>query len=297
MISMQHYSGPLPPMPSSCCKFVACLLAATAALPSAQASQSPRELVKLINAYRAAPGTCAGRHAEPVAPLEAVPALSSIRIGSGTFLEPALEKAGYPTDHAEAVSVDNVTEPADVMRALREHYCAKLLSTDISAIGAVRSAAGWDIVLARPHPARNLPAPGDIGDEVLAAVNAARARPRDCGTRHFAAAPPLRLNRELDTAAIHHSTDMAQLRYFSHQARDGSVVGDRAQEAGYRWRTIGENIASGQESARDAVEGWLDSPGHCENIMNAAFTEMGIGYAINPERGRVYWTQVLATGR
>ncbi|TWI65386.1 Cysteine-rich secretory protein family protein [Pseudoduganella lurida] len=276
---------------------LAAVFVATCAAPAAHASQSPRELVSLINAYRAAPGTCAGRPAAPVAPLDAAPALSGIRIGAGMFLEPALEQAGYPADHAEAMSITNVSDASDAMRTLREHYCTQLLSTDVSAIGAVRSAAGWDIVLARPHPERRLPAPGDVADEVLAAVNAARAQPRNCGSRHFAAAPPLRLSRQLDAAAVNHSTDMAELRYFSHQAKDGSVVGDRAIQAGYRWRAIGENIASGQESARAAVDGWLDSPGHCENIMNAAFTEMGIGYAVNPERGRVYWTQVLASAR
>jgi uncharacterized protein YkwD len=43
------------------------------------------------------------------------------------------------------------------------------------------------------------------------------------------------------------------------------------------------------------VGGWLTSPGHCANIMNRDFTEMGAAYAINPgrERGRVYWTQVF----
>ena len=69
---------------------------------------------------------------------------------------------------------------------------------------------------------------------------------------------------------------------------------DRALRAGYKWRTIGENIASGQRTAQEAVQGWLDSPGHCANIMNAAFAEMGVGYAVNPARGTLYWTQVLA---
>jgi uncharacterized protein YkwD len=47
------------------------------------------------------------------------------------------------------------------------------------------------------------------------------------------------------------------------------------------------------------VQGWLDSPGHCANIMNDDFTEMGAAYAVNTARepARIYWTQVLGTPR
>lgn len=250
------------------------------------------DLAKLINAYRAAPGTCAGTPAAAMPPLVVEPALSQIRIVSGTFLEPALEQAGYPTEHAEALFISGASEPAEAMAALREHSCARLLSGDVSAVGTIRVPDGWHVVLARPQD-RTLPAPEGVGEATLAAVNAARAVPRKCGDEQFAAAPPLRLNPALDAAALSHSEYMAQLRFFSHEQKDGSVVGDRAHDAGYTWRTIGENIASGQRTPKEAVEGWLDSPGHCANIMNAAFVEMGIGYAVSPKRGTLYWTQVL----
>lgn len=268
------------------------LLPAPAFALPAQAPHAPN-LAALINAYRAAPGSCAGTPAASVPPLAVEAALSQIRIVSGTFLEPALERAGYPVEHAEAVFISGAADAAEAMRTLREKYCALLLGTDVTAIGTIRVADGWHVVLARPER-RELPAPEGIGEETLAAVNAARAAPRQCGDRQFAAAPPLRLNPALDAAALSHSEYMAQVRYFSHQQKNGSVVGDRALRAGYKWRTIGENIASGQRTAQEAVQGWLDSPGHCANIMNAAFVEMGVGYAVNPVRGTLYWTQVLA---
>jgi uncharacterized protein YkwD len=92
---------------------------------------------------------------------------------------------------------------------------------------------------------------------------------------------------------------MASQRYFSHQGKDGRVVADRALQAGYRWRRIGENIASGQESPEEVVAGWLSSPGHCANIMDGRVAEMGAAYAINSagETLRVYWTQVFAAPR
>lgn len=276
----------------SAASVAALLLPACALALPTRAPHAP-DLAVLINTYRAAPGSCGGMPAAPVPPLAVEAALSQIRIVSGTFLEPALENAGYPVEHAEALFISGAADAAEAMETLRERYCARLLSSDIAAVGTIRVADGWHVVLARPER-RELPAPEGIGEATLAAVNAARAAPRQCGERQFAAAPPLRLNDALDAAAVSHSRYMAQVRYFSHQQKNGSVVGDRALRAGYRWRTIGENIASGQRTAQEAVQGWLDSPGHCANIMNAAFVEMGVGYAVNPARGTLYWTQVLA---
>ena len=62
---------------------------------------------------------------------------------------------------------------------------------------------------------------------------------------------------------------------------------------------MGENIAFGQHTPQQAVASWLDSPGHCANIMNARFTEMGAAYGIAAEKrsGIVYWTQVFGRPR
>jgi uncharacterized protein YkwD len=92
---------------------------------------------------------------------------------------------------------------------------------------------------------------------------------------------------------------MASHRRFAHEGSDGSLVAGRATRAGYDWRLVGENIAAGQPSAREAVEGWIESPGHCANLMNPVFTDMGAGYEISRARlpGFVYWTQVFAVRR
>jgi uncharacterized protein YkwD len=61
---------------------------------------------------------------------------------------------------------------------------------------------------------------------------------------------------------------------------------------------VGENIAYGPTTATDAVQGWLDSPGHCKNLMNPRFTEMGVAFAAgHAERRALYWVQVLAAPR
>jgi uncharacterized protein YkwD len=60
---------------------------------------------------------------------------------------------------------------------------------------------------------------------------------------------------------------------------------DRINAAGYTWFMLGENIAMGHTSEQQVMEGWINSPGHCKNIMNAGFTEVGFG------RDKNYWTQ------
>jgi len=276
----------------------ACAIAA--GLPPAQARS--QDIVSLINSYRAAPQVCDGSRVAPLPPLDAPAAMGRVRIGAGTFLDLALEQAGYPVEHAEAVYLSNVTDAAAAMALLRRNFCEKLLSSDFAAAGAVRTGDDWIVMFARPLHETPLPGPAELdtaalATEVLDSVNAARVLPRQCGDEHFDAAPPLRWNDALTQAAWAHSSDMATQRYFSHTERDGSIVDDRATRAGYRWQRIGENIAAGQKSVAETVAAWLDSPGHCANIMNAGFDEMGLAYAVNPQRGRVYWTQVLGRGR
>ena len=111
---------------------------------------------------------------------------------------------------------------------------------------------------------------------------------------------PLTLNSQLVDAAQDHSSDMAQDDFFSHTGADGSNVGSRVQDSGYQYSTTGENIAAGQTTAEEVVEGWMNSPGHRANILNPDFTEIGIGYEyLENDTGSVnynhYWTQVFGT--
>jgi uncharacterized protein YkwD len=279
---------------------------ATAALLCAALLAAPARarapLVELINAYRAAPHDCEGRRLAPVAPLARPPALSKLQLAPGIFLEQALARAGYPVARAEALFVSGAQDPAAVMAAIGARHCRKLMSTEFSAVGAGRSGEGWLIVLAQPKPPSRvaaLPAQQDTGKAILDAVNLARAQPRACGGQDYPAAPALAWSGALADAALRHSQDMASEHYFSHLARDGSAVGERALQSGYRWRRIGENIAVGQESPDEVVAAWLTSPGHCANIMQPAFTEMGAGYAVSHahDEPRAYWTQVFGIPR
>jgi uncharacterized protein YkwD len=126
---------------------------------------------------------------------------------------------------------------------------------------------------------------------VVQLVNTARSKSRKCGTTRFAAAPPLVVSRPLDDAADGHARAMARKQFFDHRGRDGSQPKDRVLRAGYQPRLTGENIAYGPESAEEVVAGWLASPGHCANIMDSRFRDIGVGLAIGRKRGRIYWVQ------
>ena len=126
---------------------------------------------------------------------------------------------------------------------------------------------------------------------VIELVNVARSRPRKCGSQRFGAAPPLAVSRKLDAAAAAQARDMVRRKFFEHRGSDGSEPKDRVRRIGYQSRLTGENIALGPESAEEVVAGWLDSPGHCANIMDARFEDIGVGLASGRKRGQIYWVQ------
>ncbi len=141
-------------------------------------------------------------------------------------------------------------------------------------------------------PVSSLPA-ARVQQQVLERVNQARAQGRTCGRVHFGPTAPLRVSDKLYRAARIHAGDMARHGYFEHEGRDGSSPKTRVQRQKYRLRLIGENIAFGPESAAEVVSGWLGSPGHCANIMDPRFRDMGVAVALGRKPGHFYWSQEL----
>ena len=146
------------------------------------------------------------------------------------------------------------------------------LSLLLLGTGVVFAAADSGRV-AKNKPFRSCQAP-----ELLTLVNQARAEGRTCGDKEYPAAEPLQWNDKLAAAALIHAEDMARKNYFSHTSKDGSTMVDRVKRAGYVYRSIGENISSTTD-VQSVIDLWLASPGHCANLMNADFTEMGAAYA------------------
>lgn len=127
-----------------------------------------------------------------------------------------------------------------------------------------------------------------IANEMLRSINSARASGATCGGTVMPAAPRLRSAPRLLQAAKMHSEDMLSTRTLSHTGSDGSNPGKRIARTGYAAATWGENAAAGQDSVESVVSAWLRSAGHCRNLMNPVFTEMG------GARAGHYWTLVLA---
>lgn len=130
--------------------------------------------------------------------------------------------------------------------------------------------------------------------EVLEIVNLRRSEGADCGGDIMPPVDPLVMNDLLTCSSRVHSQDMAVRDFFAHDNPDGESPFDRMEAAGYEYRSAGENIAWGQQSPEQVMSGWMDSPGHCRNIMSDSFTELGVGYYLHESgdnRPRPFWTQ------
>ncbi|MGM0558457.1 MAG: CAP domain-containing protein [Myxococcota bacterium] len=103
---------------------------------------------------------------------------------------------------------------------------------------------------------------------------------------------PLHCAPELAKIAQAHADDMCDKNYLSHASKDGRTMVDRADNAGFDFMTLGENVAMGQRSPEQVHAGWMDSKMHRQNILNEDFSRLGVGYA--PCGGSPYWVQVFA---
>ncbi len=126
--------------------------------------------------------------------------------------------------------------------------------------------------------------------EFLDRINTTRAKGCKCGTTYMKPAAPLVWNDILEDAALGHARDMGEHNYFSHESRNGRTPGDRIIAAGYDYKGFksyasGENIAFGQQTIAEVMAGWFKSEGHCKNLMNPEFKEIGVA------QYNTYWVQ------
>lgn len=98
---------------------------------------------------------------------------------------------------------------------------------------------------------------------------------------------PLQVDEKLSEVAREKSQDMATNRYFAHQSPKYGSPFDMMKTFGVTYKAAGENIARGQRSPEEVVNGWMNSPGHRANILNSSFSHIGVGFV---EEGN-HWTQ------
>ncbi|MGI8787552.1 MAG: CAP domain-containing protein [Pyrinomonadaceae bacterium] len=157
------------------------------------------------------------------------------------------------------------------------------------------SGGNSDLDLSRPRVAVNFPAnpvskvrtDSSLERQVFALINEKRAA---------LGLAPLVWSDDVARIARLHSENMASFNFFSHTGIDGLMVNDRADECGVsKWRAIGENIAYNKGFANPvafAVERWMQSPAHRDNLLNSRWKESGIGVAITDD-GTYYFTEVF----
>ena len=279
-----------------------------------------RPLYSEINRLRAGGGICAAtRNLPPMQPQSALERVAR-DLARGDKLEQSLQAAGYQATSSSVLSLrgDFIREQAEAVLE-KQRACGQLQNGAMTEVGVYIDSRQFWIVMAAPlarnaaalaphappvaqypaAPLRRANVSGlPVGHRILQLINQARATPQRCGNQMFAIAPPVRWNDMLAESSQRHSEDMAQYNFFDHfNPRDGTHSWDRVERAGYKYLTTGENIAAGYPTAEAAVEGWLKSPGHCANLMNPEFTDMGAALAVNRRSRRTYWTQEFGTPR
>jgi uncharacterized protein YkwD len=267
-----------------------CALFAAIACARAEAS----DVASVVNRLRAPGGAC-GATAAPLVSQHALNVAAS-GLAGGASLEAALKAAGYRLTEAQVVVLTGERLHEDLEALLAKRSCAQIGLRKLSEIGVHERANQIWIVLAAPFAPTVGLARRQVAERTLALVNEARGEARSCGDKSFGAARPVRWSTELENAASRHAADMATNSYFSHTGRDGSTPAQRVTRTGYHYRMTGENIAAGQASPEEAVAGWIRSPGHCANLMNSGFTEMGVAFSINAKSNMgIYWVQHFGT--
>lgn len=266
-------------------------------------------------------GGCGGR-VPATPPLQLDPALQRAagQWAAGATPAVAAHSNGYAAQKLVAVHVSG--PDAALLQELRRSSCDAITDRGVHDVGAFhRGLETWLLLGSRrtslpvaPPVTAKLPMPVQptaaarptpstrpelIRSPVSAAralelVNEIRAKGTRCGDRAFAPAAPVTLSSTLSSVALGHAADMAQHDYFEHEDLSGHTPAERVRAVGYAEKLVGENIAYGPESADEVVQGWLASPGHCENIMDPRFAEMGIAYSAGrASRRGLYWVQLL----
>lgn len=283
------------------------LVIAVAALLASGAAAADRsvEVLDLINGYRA-------QHGVKPLRMEARLSLLARDIANdmlarrdldpqgpgGLTLEKRLSRAGYAFRQA----AQQVAMGYPSGRSLVEMWLSRtdsrrfLLNRSLSEAGVGYARRGgetidhfWVITLAEP----SRPAPAGWRETVLRHINRYRANN---------GLPPVALDPVLNIVAQGHSDDMADRDYFNHVSPGGSTVGDRVARAGYEWSSVVENLAAGQESPREVVRGWIDSPPHRAALLARNIDQAGIGYTFLARDGGLvrsyhYWTLNMARRR
>lgn len=215
------------------------------------------------------------------------------QLSAGVPLKEAIAASGYRAKRMATIRIANA-DAAEAQAFLREDFCA--IVGDPAFVDAGRYAIDEEIriVFAAPLAIAGGDDPATAAKRLVTAVNEARQETRYCGGKAQPAAGLLVREARLDAAAREHAGELARRGELSHESADGSSPAERVARAAYGYRAVAENLAAGQIAAGQVVETWLGSSGHCRNLMNARYSETGVGVAIGRGERGIYWVQLYA---
>lgn len=132
----------------------------------------------------------------------------------------------------------------------------------------------------------NVPAANEkIMDEIIVLINKERAK---------VGAPALKVHEGVEDIALIKSKDMVDNNYFAHESPTLGLYSDLLKKAGISYRAAGENLVAGYTTAESAVNAWMNSPGHKQNLLNPVYTHTGVG-TYTGGAYRMYHTQIFIT--
>ena len=182
------------------------------------------------------------------------------------------------TVSASASSLSHTVVKGDTMWKLAVKY--QVGTSEI--IAANPQIANPDLIY--PGQVLNIP---QISDKVLSYENEVIRLVNEI--RESNGLKPLTANWELSRIARYKSEDMSNNRYFSHTSPTYGTPFQMIKAFGLSYRSAGENIAYGYRTPAAVVDGWMNSSGHRANILNASYTQIGVGYCASGN----YWTQMF----
>ncbi|MGW7070562.1 CAP domain-containing protein [Streptomyces sp. NPDC054855] len=264
-------------------------------LPATSAPPAPDGFLPLVNAARAsagAPPVSLDARLTAAASAHAAGMAARSTLGSehpdGTSLYQRVVSGGYAYLAIGEHLVSGPRSPADFVEYCLSGEQSRLTVrsrayTHVGVGHAADARSGdlyWTALWATPFSTQGL---AEWASAVLRLTNAERTAAR---------LPPLSPDPLLTAAAQAHSADMVARAFYSHTSPDGGEPWHRASAAGSTHRAIGENIACGQRTPAEVVDGWMNSPGHRANILKPSFTHLGVGFAGGGSAG-TYWTQLF----
>lgn len=200
-------------------------------------------------------------------------------------------------------NVINLNDPSDDFINELENEGVSVTIDKESALKNLNNSLGFEAGFTIP------PISNEQKKEFLDAVNEARAHEQDCGEYGVKpAVGALTWSDKLYKAAYTYNYDMVHGNAWHHVGSNtqsdivakaehldgGSHMRDRIEYYNYDFYYIGENIAKGYKTLHDVIAGWIDSDGHCRNLMDAHFTQLGMSLLESDnteDKYGKYWTQ------